>query len=168
MESYCFYATASVQFRIVLIKHICFTVGFGRSKTQWPHPAQVVLGAVLGSCGAVVQAAISATRRRLQCEALMRVKASRRLSAPLSGHLAGKQGYLNTVLYAKVGRVAVRQLHHRHHHKDCGYLPPDLPLDGITRELEAALDHLIAISDWARPRTITLEDSTAGYVTFGW
>ena len=72
---------------------------------------------------------------------------------------------MNTLLYAKVGRVAVRQLHHKHHHKDCGFLPPHLPLDGITREMDAALDHLIAISDWASPRTINLEDSTAGYVT---
>ena len=59
--------------------------------------------------------------------------------------------------------MAVRQLHNRHHLKDCGYVPPGLPEDGLTRELEAALEHLIAISDWAPPRTITVEHASAGH-----
>ena len=96
-------------------------------------------------------------------QALEIVKACRQLSAPLAGHLAGRQSFLNSLLYAKVGRVAVRQLHNRHRHKDCGHMPPDMPEDGITRELEAALEHLIAISDWASPRTITVEKASAGH-----
>ena len=110
------------------------------------------LGAVVATCDSLVQAAPSALRRRYEKDALIKVKARGKLSAALAGRLAGRQGFLNTLLYGRIGRVGVRQLHHRHHRKHG-------PSDDLTVELNAALSHLVALADWASPRTVLVERS---------